>query len=223
MGRCGRHASGEHENTFNSHHVFFALKEFVHLNERSFYEDKCDDYGNESTVALSENQNDAIIYVEEHRTLVQRNLIKCARLMTLSLGCWYRLLENECGHAYLSQASIGNNSNDDESIDCNGNCPRCDGSMEDAMQLVLRNGLIMFLVEAFGDKYNGKVTPLELSKQLCNFVNVGQIVYDRPNSQKSKSLQITELTIFQLIAANIIRIEIDATKTKPIVHLKIIL
>ena len=190
--------------------------------ERTFFhEDKCDDDHNESTIVVSKNQDNTIISVEENRMLMQRNLIKCTRLMTLSLGCWHRLLENECGCPYLSQASIRNNSNDDESIDCNGHIPRCDGSMEDAMQLVLRNSLIMFLVIAFRDKYNGRVTPLELSKQLCNFANVRQTVIDRPNSQKSKSLQITELTNFQLIAANIIRIEIDATKTKPIVHSKL--
>ena len=43
MGRCGRIANSDNELTENACHLMFNLKEFVHLNERLFYEDSSDE------------------------------------------------------------------------------------------------------------------------------------------------------------------------------------
>ena len=40
MGRCGRKMPGEYENILNCYHIIFALKDYVYLNERLFYEEK---------------------------------------------------------------------------------------------------------------------------------------------------------------------------------------
>ena len=48
------------------------------------------------------------------------------------------------------------------------NFQRCDSSMKLITWLVLQNGLIMFLVEAFRDKYRDKVTPIKLGNNWMN-------------------------------------------------------
>jgi hypothetical protein len=138
--------------------------------------------------------------------------------MTLNIGCWHEHLENKCG---CPQDILRNELSDEVDTGCNGKCPRCDGSMQMMVQPVLRNGLTMFLIDAFGDNYNGKVTPIMLSRQLFEFENVGESVYKRPSSKKVKSLSVTEITVLQLIVANLIRIEVDTSEKKPIVHCKL--
>ena len=95
--------------------------------------------------------------------MMQKSLHQCARLKTLHLGSWHRILEKECGCPHML---VNNDSSSEELIDCDTKCRRCDSSMQPMMQSVLRNGLTMFLVEVFEDKYNCKVTPTQLSKQL---------------------------------------------------------
>ena len=165
--------------------------------------------------AVTENEAINIISKEEYRLMMQKSLYQCARFMTLNPRCWHMLLEKECRRP---QTLVRNDSSSEELIDCDRKCPRCDGSMKLMIQLVLRNGLTMLLVKAFGDKCNGKVAPMQFSKQLFEFENVGQIVYNRTLSKKATSLQVTEMTVFQLITANIIRIEVNTTDKKPIVH-----
>ena len=219
MGRCGRNTSGEYQNILNCYHIIFTLKDFVYLNERLFYEDKCDDEMEETSDAVIQNDDkDDIVSLEEHRLMMQKSLHRCAQLMTLNIGCWHELLENECG---CPQVLMRNEFTYQDIIGCNGKCPRCDGSMQIMIQPVLRNGLTMFLIDAFGDNYSGKVTPIQLPRQLFQFENVGEVVYNRPSSKKAKSLQVTEITVLQLIAANLIRIEVDTSEKKPIVHCKL--
>ena len=69
--------------------------------------------------------------------------------------------------------------------------------------------------------YNGQVTPIQLAKQLFDFKDVGSIVYKRPQSTNAESLRVTQLTIIQLIASSIIKIEVDVSGKKPIAHCKL--
>ena len=80
------------------------------------------------------------------------------------------------------------------------------------------NGIKSFLVEAFGDNYNEKVTPNSLAKKLFNYKDVGEVACQRRFSKKSDSLQVTEKTNFQLIAANIVRVKVDTNGDKPLLH-----
>ena len=67
---------------------------------------------------------------------------------------------------------------------CNGNFPMCDGSMNTSFKPINRNGIKAFLVEVFGDNYEGNVTPNALSNQLHNYEDVGEVACQRPFSKK---------------------------------------
>ena len=84
-----------------------------------------------------------------------------------------------------------------------------------------RIGIQHFLVDAFGDKYNGLVNPMTLAKQLFEFDNVGDVVYKRNKSKKAESMLVVQNTILQLISANIICIEMDLSQSNPYAHCKL--
>ena len=73
----------------------------------------------------------------------------------------------------LTNDSIGNSNT------CGGFCPRCDGTMITYIKPINRIGIKLFLVDSFGDNYNGLVSLIALSKQLYEFENVGQLAYKR--------------------------------------------
>merc|ERR1719296_678644 len=104
---------------------------------------------------------------------------------------------------------------------CGGNCPFCDGTIDTYIKLVVRTGLMSFLAYAFGDMHTGLVTPLQLANQLYEFNDVGLIVCKRLKSKNAESLATCQLTVIQLIASNIIKVEVDVNGTKPITHCKL--
>ena len=55
--------------------------------------------------------------------------------------------------------------------------------MEKNIKLVIRFGLKSFLVDAFGDKYTGKVMPYQLARQLYDFKDVSDDVIRRKQNQ----------------------------------------
>ena len=227
MGRCGRKITGEYVGISNCYHVIYNLKDFVYLNERLYTstEEHLDE--NNVTSDISSEVNDEIISIDDERKLQQSNILSTAQLFSLNMGCWHILLEEECGIpsslfnvdvTSLNSSSVENESNN---TTCNGYCPRCDGTMSEHIRPINGMGVKHFLVESFGDKYNGLVSPIELSKQLYSFENVGEVVYKRKKSKKAESIQIVQNTVLQLLAANIIRIEIDVSNTKAFAHCKL--
>ena len=104
---------------------------------------------------------------------------------------------------------------------CSGKCLCCDGTMSLLIKPVVKTGLMLFLVNAFGDMYTGQVTPLQLAKQLFEFKDVGSIVYKRPKSSNAESLRVCQLTIIQLIAARIIKVDVCISGRRPIAHCKL--
>ena len=224
MGRCGRKLTGEYMTIENCYHVLYNLRDFVYLNERLFLSDE-DEIENEeeNNDECSASTND-IISIDEERKMQQANLLATAQLFCLNVGCWHRLLEDECGNPFVTC-----NHNDDsmhvpdehESDTCNGFCPQCDGTMAEMIKPINRIGIKHFLVDSFGDRYTGLVSPMELSKQLFNFENVGDVVYKRKQSKKAESLQVAQHTILQLLSSNIIRIDMDISQSKPFAHCKL--
>ena len=95
-------------------------------------------------------------------------------------------------------------------------CPWCDGWMSSNITKICRAGIKTFLVSAFNDEYTGKITPMQLAKKLKEFPNAGQLIYKRKSAKKVQSLMIAQLTILQLLAAKIIRLEIDTDGKKPL-------
>ena len=221
MGRCGRKTTGEHKDITNCFHVICNMKDFVCLNERLCLSDDDDIGDNELSSDSCTDDEDEILSKEEEREMQQANMLSSARLFCLNVGCWHQLLENECGNPTSMHNANETNDSIDNSITCGGFCPRCDGAMTTCIKPINEIGAKLFLVDSFGDNYNGLVSPIALSKQLYEFENVGQLVYKRDKSKKAESLQIAQNTIMQLIASNIIRIEINLSGNRPFAHCKL--
>ena len=190
MGRCGRKTNGEYLGIHNCYHVIYNLKDFVYLNERLHMTTEVNLDENDLSTDVSSERDNEIISIEDERKMQHSNILSTAQLFSLNIGCWHRLLEEECGipscfrHIDLISfnASLIGNVNDDSTCDCY--CPRCDGTMNEHIRPINRIGIKHFLVESFGDKYSGLVSPMELSKQLYEFDKVGDIVYRRKNLKK---------------------------------------
>ena len=227
MGRCGRsiNALEDGQSKKNCYHVMFTLQDFVYLTERLYLrdiieetEEQIDQSSEEQNSNLrNEEEDDNIISKDEERMMLRRNLETCLSLFTLENGCWHAILEKESGNPFFLASSI----EDTSGVNCNGNCPHCDGTMRSLIKPVVQTGLMFFLANAFGDMYCGQVTPIQLAKQLFDFEDVGNVVYNRPKSIKAESLQVTQLTIIQLIAAGIIKIEVDVSGKRPLAHCKL--
>ena len=235
MGRCGRSITGEYKDITNCYHVIYNLKDFVYLNERLYLSNEEDIVENALSSDSATDNGEEILSKEEERDIQQANILTTAQLFCLNIGCWHQLLENECGNpSSLHSSNLSNDNNSSSLIpntsdvdnvmnttSCGGYCPRCDGTMTSYIKPINRIGIKLFLVDSFGDNYNGLVSPMALSKQLYEFENVGELVYKRKKSKKAESLQIAQNTILQLLATNIIRIEIDVSSNRPFAHCKL--
>ena len=228
MGRCGRKKDdmdGQGTSSKNTYHVMFTLQDFVYLTERLYVNDITID-NDEEKDSSEDNNNIAddedqctIMSKDEERVMLRNNLERSLALFCLNKGCWHTILEKECGNPFTIavsplQGRVASN--------CTGNCPRCNGSMDTLIKPVVRTGLMSFLIMAFGDLYTGLVTPIQLAKQLFDFKDVGCVVYKRYKSNNAESIKVTQLTVMQLIAADIIKVEVDVSGNKPIAHCKLV-
>lgn len=98
----------------------------------------------------------------------QANILATAQLFYLNVGCWHHLLEKECGKPRsLNNMQTHATNKDDamsQNISCGGYCPRCDGTMNEFIKPINRIGIKHFLVNSFGDSYDGLVSPIKLSQ-----------------------------------------------------------
>ena len=69
---------------------------------------------------------------------------------------------------------------------------------------------------------DGVVTPFQLEKELFDYKNVGSLIYKRSKSNNAESMKVCQLTVMQLIAANMIKVEVNANGNKPIAHCKLV-
>ena len=61
------------------------------------------------------------------------------------------------------------------------------------------------------------MTPHDLTKELFNSKDIGQLVHQRRfSNKKAESIQVAEKTFFQLIAANIVQVKNHATGEFPL-------
>ena len=65
-----------------------------------------------------------------------------------------------------------------------------------------------------------ELTPVKVSKRLFDYPNVGKVVYNQNNSLKAESISITQLTILQLLAADILVLDIKEG-SRPMVKCKL--
>jgi hypothetical protein len=201
MGHCGRNSSMNSgiQSLPNCYHVMFTIHDYVYLTERLYFDDiekqegEEDNDDDDTTTEDNNDEDDCIIISKNDEIMMHRhNLDNCLSLFCLSMGCWHKILERECGNPFSFSAGQVEQVMMDN---CNANCPRCDGSMDAFIKPIIKTGLMSFLAEAFGDMYTGSVTPVQLSKQLFDFKDVGSIVYKRSKSNKAESIRVTQLTI----------------------------
>ena len=99
-------------------------------------------------------------------------------------------------------------------------CPHCYGTKMRTFGRVFHSGVCNFLVPSFIIRNDGELTPDKLARQLFEFANMGKLVYNRPKSLNAESISVTQMTIMQLLAADIITLEIEQS-SNPIAHCKL--
>jgi hypothetical protein len=149
------------------------------------------------------------------------DLLRVLQLFCLNIGCWHALFEKECGNPYVPYQQSMNEGNYMLPIsECGSMCPHCDGTKERMFHHVFRSGVCNFLVSSFIIRNDGELTPEKLAKNLFDFPNVGKIVYNRQKSLNAESISVTQMTIMQLLAADIITLEIEESD-KPVARCKL--
>jgi hypothetical protein len=98
-------------------------------------------------------------------------------------------------------------------LPCINMCPYCVGSIKYIIHPIKKDGMVQFLAERFLCQVNingliNALTPITLATALFNFKDVGILVYGC-NIKNVKSKRITQLTILQLIASNILCLEMN--------------
>ena len=127
------------------------------------------------------------------------------------MGCWHCYLEYNSGNPYQL--------NTYRSVPCMNLCPHCDGTTKKMIKNVSKNGLSRFLSTLINVDTT-ELTPVKVAKRLFEYPNVGKVVYNRITSTKAESISITQLTILQLLAADILILDIKEA-TRPIVKCKL--
>ena len=90
-----------------------------------------------------------------------------------------------------------------KTADCESACPHYDGSLYPLLVPVLRQGMIGFLTKYFIE-IQDEVTPIQLTKKLYDYPNVGKVVFNWPKSLKAESLSCCKMIIMELLAAKMI-------------------
>ena len=222
-GRCGRKSREEddvqQEYAQDTMTIIFTLSDFVYLNQRLFIIDTDESNNEIDETNIEDNDNASILSMNEQRKMQMMEIQKVSQLFCLNIGCWHVIFENECANPYHTLNPSLNIHNNEQYEPCGNMCPQCDGSKDYIIRKVLRNGLCGFLVYAFMVKNDGPVTPENLAKLLFNYPQVGKVVYNRMKSLVAESISIVQMTIMQLLAANIISLEIEEG-IKPVAYCK---
>ena len=93
--------------------------------------------------------------------------------------------------------------------ECLTGCPKCCNEIETFIMPVKRSGLSIFLSDTFINNLSGKITPDLLVQKLSSYPDVGKIIYNRPRSNKAPSLKFIIVTVLQLIASGLIKLDFD--------------
>jgi len=156
-------------------------------------------------------QFNRILNKKMQRQYSQSNLHKMLQMITLNSGCWHSFLESYSCHPQFTSVSHRQYYHP-----CLQRCPYCTGSIFEQIKPISRSGICQFLVSVIISSSNTNViTPEVLSDRLYNYTNVGRVVYGRSSSLKAESTYVAQLTVLQLIASNIIAMNIEEG-TKPV-------
>ena len=90
----------------------------------------------------------------------------------------------------------------------------CNNETQDYIMPVLRAGVSQFLADTFINNPSGLITTDILIRKITEYPEVGKIIYRRPRSVKSPAVKFVNVTVLQLIASGLIRIEINEAEAK---------
>ena len=190
LGRCGRGRSNDNGVTTDNFYLMFSLDDFVYLNTRLY----------KPSPPLVMNIVPTLSKVEEIE-MQRKELLKLLRLIVLKGNCWHVQIEDLLGNPMEPPAS--------DIRRCNNACPICNGTYKEYIMSVKRVGLSKFLADTFINNPTGEVTPAKLVQKLIKYPNVGKTIYNRDRSNKSPPAKFVNTTVLQLIASELVRMEID--------------
>ena len=70
-------------------------------------------------------------------------------------------------------------------------------------------GSLFFLSNTFINNLSGQITPDILVQKLYTYPDVGKVIYNRPRSNKAPAFTFIHVTVLQLIASELIRLDFD--------------
>ena len=187
-GRCGRGRSGTVTDHF---YLLLSCQDFIYLNTRLY---------KPSTFVPSTIS--PILSLQKEKEIQQQNLIDLLKVIVLKGDCWHVQIEHLLGNPIEPPLSQVNS--------CGTACPKCTGEMESYIMPVLRSGISLFLANTFINHPSGSLTPQDLITKITVYPDVGKVIYNRPRSVKSPAVKFVNVTVLQLIASGLVRLEITS-------------
>ena len=204
MGRCGRNRSNNGLSPTDQFILNVTLNDFVYLHERLFI----------NVDEKVKNHKSRVISYEMQRNKQMADLDSVLKFLFLNKSCWHCYLENIIGYPFEPCG--------DPNDICGGACPVCCDAQNDFIMPARRDGLTSFLVQTFMRNDRNDKYPEYVLKQLEEFDKVGRVIYNRPRSDKPPDSKFLQATIFQLIAAEILQLNIDENDGKGRLSVKLV-
>ena len=195
MGRCGRGRSNDTGTVTDNFYLMLSCDDFVYLNTRLY-----------KTPTPIPRHITPILTLAEERTIQQHNLLLLLKMIVLKGECWHIQLEHILGNPMEPPST--------NLIPCGVSCPMCNNETQDYIMPVFRAGVSQFLADTFINNPSGLIPTDILIRKITEYPEVGEIMYRRPRSVKSPAVKFVNVTVLQLIASGLIRIEIDEAEAK---------
>ena len=169
--------------------------DFIYLNRRLF----------QSPTPFPRNITPILSTVHE-REMQQNNLMLLLKMIVLKCEWWHVQLECLLGNPLESPSN--------NIVPCGVLCPKCNNDTKDFIMPVSRAGFSQFLADTFINNPSGLITQQILIQKIILYPEVDKVIYDRPRSVKCPPIKFVNVTVLQLIASGLIRIEINEKEEK---------
>ena len=122
-------------------------------------------------------------------------------MIVLKGNCWHQAIENFIGNPLEPPVLV--------LTSCGNACPFCCDVISDYVMPIIRKGLSQFLVDIFINNPGSALSPVLLVKKLTEYEDVGTVVYARPRSNIPPPAKFVSVTVLQLIASSLIKLEFE--------------
>ena len=195
MGRCGRGRSNDTGTVTDNFYLLLSCDDYIYLNTRLY-----------KTSTPVPRHISPMLSIAEERDIQQQNLLHLLKMIVLKGECWHLQLEQILGNP-LEPPS-------ENLVPCGVSCPKCNNETKEYIMPVSRAGVSQFLADTFINNPSGLITTDILIKKITEYPNVGKIIYNRPRSVKAPAIKFVNVTVLQLIASGLIRIEVNEEESK---------